>query len=98
MDYTKLAVEWLRQMRLLKRTRPQQNIDASLHGEAFVLQFIARSDDDVLPSDISHTMGVSSAMVAAALNRLENKGLITRRIDQNGRNRAAVYGPHIRSG
>lgn len=90
MDYAELATEWLQKMRLLKQARPQQNIDASLHGEAFVLQFIAHNNETVLPSDISRTMGVSSAMVATALNRLENKGLITRRIDQNDRRRILV--------
>jgi len=90
MDYTPLAIEWLQKMHLLRQARVQRNINSSLHGEAFILHFIARRKDAVLPSDISRNMGVSSAMVAATLNRLESKGLITRQIDQNDRRRILV--------
>jgi len=90
MDYPQLAREWLQNMRPLHQAMLQRNIDASIRGEAFVLRFIAGHPNPVLPSDISHEMRVSSAMVAATLNRLEGKGLITRQIDQGDRRRVLV--------
>ncbi|NLK22290.1 MAG: MarR family transcriptional regulator [Epulopiscium sp.] len=44
----------------------------------------------MLPSDISNEMNISSARVAAMLNNLENKGLITREIDKSDRRRILV--------
>jgi len=90
MDYDQLAREWLHKMRLLRQARLQRSINASMHGESFVLHFITRHPGPVLPSDLSHAMGVSSAMVAATLNRLEGKGFITRQIDPFDRRRVLV--------
>jgi len=90
MDYHALAVKLLDSMQALHRARPQKHINESLHGEAFVLRFIALHGDDVLPGEISGEMGVSSARVAAALNSLESKGLITRRIDPRDRRKILV--------
>jgi len=61
-----------------------------MRGEAFALQFIAMREGEVIPSDISSEMGISSARVAAALNSLESKGLITRRIDVSDRRRILI--------
>ena len=83
MDYAALAAELLQKMHALHKARPQQNIDKSLQGEAFVLRYIACRHSKVLPGDISHEMGVSSASTATALNKLEDRGLITRQIDKN---------------
>ena len=44
----------------------------------------------MIPSDISKEMGISSARIAAALNSLEEKGFITRRIDTDDRRRILV--------
>ena len=90
MDYRDLAAGLLSQLPELHRARPQKDIDEALRGEAFVLHFIASRGGDVLPGEISHEMDVSSARVAAALNRLEDKGFITRRIAQNDRRKILV--------
>ena len=90
MDYPALAATLLENMQALRKAKPQKHIDESLHGEAFVLHYIANHDDDVLPSEISSEMGVSSARIAAALNRLEGKGLITRQIDLSDRRKILV--------
>ena len=43
-----------------------------------------------VPSDLENAMSISSARIAAILNGLENKGLITRRIDSNDRRRTIL--------
>jgi len=90
MDYPALAARLLDSMRALHRARPQKHINESLHGEAYVLRFIMVQNGDVLPSEISGEMGVSSARVAAALNSLESKGLITRRMAPRDRRKILV--------
>ena len=90
MDYVTLAAELLDKMQVLRKSKPQKHINESLHGEAFVLHFIAGHDGDVLPGEISSEMGVSSARVAAALNSLESKGMITRKIDLSDRRKILV--------
>lgn len=90
MDYLALAEDLLSNMHMLHKARPHKNISESLQGESFVLHFIALHDCEVLPGEISQEMDVSSARVAAALNSLENKGLITRRIDKTDRRKILV--------
>ena len=90
MDYTALTIELIKNMQALRKIKPHKNINEALHGESFVLHYIASSGGDVLPGDISSEMCVSSARIAAALNSLENKGLITRQIDTSDRRKILV--------
>ena len=89
-DYRELAVEFFKDLHSLRKARPQKHISESLRGETFALQYIAYHDGPVLPGEISEEMGISSARVAAALNSLEKKGLVTRRIDPDDRRRILV--------
>ncbi len=77
-------------MKKIRDSQVQKQIDTSLHGEISVLQYLAHKGDDVIPSEISDVMQVSTARVAAALNSLEDKGLITRQIDLDDRRRILV--------
>ena len=90
MDYSKLADEFLQQMHLFRKFKPQQTINESMHGEAFALHHIARSGEQVIPSEISNAMEISGARIATTLNSLESKGYITRQIDPNDRRRILV--------
>lgn len=90
MDYMELADDLLRKMQSLRKVPPHKSITDSVQGEAFVLYYIARRSGDVLPGEISHEMAVSSARIAAALNSLESKGLITRKIDSGDRRKILV--------
>jgi len=90
LNYDDLAVELLEKMTALYKSKTHKHINEGLHGESFVLQYIALNGGSVLPGDISLAMKVSSARVAAALNSLENKGLITRQIDRNDRRKIIV--------
>lgn len=90
MDYSKLADEFLEQMHLFRKFEPQQKINESMRGEAFVLHHIAKNNDHIIPSEISDAMGISGARIAATLNSLQNKGCITRQIDPSDRRRILV--------
>ena len=90
MDKQKMAADFLEKLQMLRKLRPQKYIDNSLHGEAFVLAYIALNSEGVLPGDISQQMDVSSARIAKALNGLENKGYITRQINTQDRRQIVV--------
>jgi len=90
MDYEALAKTILGKMYALSRTRPQRSINAGMRGEGIVLQYIIRRECAVQPSEISSFMNISTARMAAALNNLQRKGLITRRIDPSDRRRILV--------
>ena len=90
MDYTALAREYMAVLHKMRKRKNPKRINDSLHGEQFVLAYLARHDGSVIPGDISKEMGISSARIAAALNSLESKGLVTRRIDARDRRRILV--------
>ena len=90
MDYSELASEFLNKMYSLHKARLNKPINEAVQGEGFVLHYIARQDGSVLPGEIGHKMGVSTARVAMALNSLEKKGLITRQIDLTDRRKILV--------
>jgi len=90
MDYIALAREYMKVLYKMRKRKNPKRINDSLHGEQFVLAFLSRHDGRVIPGDISKEMGISSARVAAALNNLEVKGLISRSIDPSDRRRILV--------
>ena len=90
MDYVELAAEFLVKMNCLHKARFNKRINEAVAGEGFVLSYIALQGGDVLPGEIGHKMGVSTARVAMALNSLEKKGLITRKIDVSDRRKILV--------
>jgi len=90
MDNTELTNEIIKAMQKLMHRRTQKKMDLFLKGEDFVLQYLACSNNYSLPGEISETMGVSTARIAATLNSLEGKGLISRQIDSIDRRRILV--------
>ncbi|AIZ57306.1 transcriptional regulator SlyA [Candidatus Methanoplasma termitum] len=90
MNYDDLTTEFIRNMQLIRKATHKGRIPDSIQGETFVLIFIKERHGKIIPSDISDAIGVSSARVATALNSLENKGLITRRIDSDDRRKIIV--------
>lgn len=90
MDYEQLASEFMEKMHKLKKARPNHQFNETFHGEAFVIQFLSHRNGSALPSEISQAMGTSTARIAAALNSLEKKSLITRQIDPSDRRRILV--------
>jgi len=90
MDYQTLAREYMEILHKMRKRKNEKRINDSLHGEQFVLAYVAHHDGSVIPSDISAEMSISTARIAAALGSLESKGLITRRIDEKDRRRILV--------
>lgn len=89
-EIRQLASEFLSVMPIMHRTRPQRQINESMRGEHFIIQYIRVQGSKVQPSQISTEMNISSARVAAALNSLEKKGFIHREIDPSDRRRILV--------
>jgi len=85
-----LAEELLENMILANKSQSFAKLSKVVHGEMFALQMIALHDGDISPSEISKIAGTSPARIAAELNSLEHKGLITREIDANNRRRILV--------
>ena len=85
-----MASSLFHHMRVLKTDRSQKFINESMQGEAHILFFIAAHGCGVLPGEIGSAMNVSSARVAQALNNMEHKGWIIRRIDPEDRRRILV--------
>lgn len=90
LDYESLAHEFMETMVQVRRRKSQKHINDSMHGENFVLFYISKNKGNIVPSDISNEMGISSARIAATLNSLEGKGFITRRIDGEDRRRILI--------
>ena len=90
MDYTVLAADLLERMRELRKAGFQRHLEGHLQGENFVLSYLALQQQYALPSNISKEMNVSTARVTATLNKLEKKGLITRKISTDDRRKVKV--------
>jgi len=90
MDYEKLAMEMFNNLQSLRKEAPQKNIDEALKGEAFVLNYIAKHKEEVLPGEICDAMNVSTARIAQTLNSMEKKGWVTRQIASNDRRKILV--------
>lgn len=90
MDYQALAREYMAVLYRMRKRKNDKKINESLRGEHFVMKYIAHHSGKVIPSEISNEMGISTARIAAALNNLEAKGLVTRRIDASDRRRILV--------
>lgn len=78
----------------LANARPNMNIAESLRGEIIVLHYIEKDGGPVKPSEISRGIKRTTARVAATLNNLEKKGLVTREIDADDRRRILVRITH----
>lgn len=53
-------------------------IDETQRGKEFVLVYLEETEGEVYAGDIARALGVSTARIAALLNRLEKNGFITR--------------------
>jgi DNA-binding MarR family transcriptional regulator len=90
MDYQALAAELVKRLFVISKNGPQREMHKSMRGEAFVMQYVIFHNGAVVPSEMSKYMNISTARMAVALNGLEKKGLITRRIDPADRRRILV--------
>jgi len=65
-------------------------LEMPLRGEFFALKLLSFKEGPMSAGELSDVMQISSARVATMLGRLEDKGLIERRIDPNDRRRIVV--------
>lgn len=90
-NYQALALELMAKMQAMHKAMRQKGIREKFQGEDFILQCLCEHGQEALiPKAISNEMGVSAARIAAALNDLEEKGLITRQIDKSDRRKILV--------
>ena len=89
MDYNGLAKEFMQDMRSAGEGY-RKFLKESFRGESSVLSYIRKKQGEVVPSNISDALGISSARVTAILNSFESKGLITREIDSGDRRRIII--------
>lgn len=78
MDYSKLAIEFVKCSHYYRRQDFQRTFDEAMSGELFTIFYILYQKDAVTPGMIAKEMEISSARVAAMLNNLEKKEYIKR--------------------
>ena len=79
MDYHLLAEELIELHRRLLSFPVNRMLADLAKGELFVLNYLMVHQDPVHPKELSQQMMVSTARVAALLNRMEEEGLIVSR-------------------
>jgi DNA-binding MarR family transcriptional regulator len=77
-------------MKQVKIRNMHKKFNEAMHGEIFTLFYISSHEGNVIPSEISNEAGISTARVAATLNSLERKRMVTRKIDPSDRRRILV--------
>lgn len=90
MNFEKLAQQFLEASHQFRKNNHQKKVDETLRGETFLILYVMKRGGSVLPSEISDAMNITSARVAAVLNSLEGKNLITRQIDPSDRRKILV--------
>lgn len=90
MDYRELARQLLMYMAALRKCGEHRKINESMQGETFIINMISLHGGDIQPGEISRHMGISAARITAALNNLEKKGILTRRINPENRRRILI--------
>ncbi|MCL2883393.1 MAG: transcriptional regulator [Coriobacteriia bacterium] len=89
-DYATRAVYALQEIMLNHKQSIINDYTRTNRGELFVLQFLARQNAQVLPSELSLALQASTARVSALLGALEKKGQIERKIDTGNRRNILV--------
>jgi DNA-binding MarR family transcriptional regulator len=90
MDYSLLADTLLKKTTVLFRSHSHKKIGEFAEGEMFILKHLSFVEEKALPSDLSAAMNTSTSRIAAILNSLERKGLVSREIDETDRRRILV--------
>lgn len=83
MDTRAIAEELLSISAEYLQISANKKLDAFAKGEPFVLRYLCKHGETVYPKDLSKSMHVSSARIAAILNQMESKGWIVRSTDKN---------------
>lgn len=90
MDYFSLAEKMLSVRARLSHLPAGEAVSDACGGEFFALSLLLLRDEPSCPSELSRSMGVSSARIAALLKHLEQKGWISRSADEHDERRVNV--------
>lgn len=90
MDYFSLAEKMLSVRARLSHLPAGEAVSDACGGEFFALSLLLLRDEPSCPSELSRSMGVSSARIAALLKHLEQKGWISRSADEHDERRINV--------
>lgn len=90
MSDEKLYLQFMMSIKSLMRQPFYSHFFSSVQGENYVLNYLLEHGNNILPSNLSESMKVSTARVARMLNSLEKKCYITRNINSNDRRQIFV--------
>ena len=90
MDYSALATQLIRKMVRIMHSKPHRQMSEFSGGGMCILNHLMALERPALPGELSAHMGISSARIAAILNNLERKGLVSREIDASDRRKILV--------
>lgn len=76
------AIAFLEKLRNSKLTDPMHTLTSKHKGLSFVLKYIFDHNGEAFTHDISKEMHISTARVSAIINKLEERGLVTRQTSQ----------------
>ncbi len=90
MEYRELTEQLLNSIYEFGKHKAAKTIGSNLKGETFTLMYLQLKGAEVSPGELVNVMEISSARVAALLNSLEKKELISRKIDPADRRKIVV--------
>ena len=85
-----LAREYGRIQYNMARLKSVERLSDQSKGENFVLAYLMKHPEKTNPKEISRTLNISSARVAAVLNKLEERGMARRAADPESRRQTLV--------
>ena len=89
-NYSALAQELLHALDTAGPRPPHEDISQTQRGEMAVLRLLAEENRQLLAGEISRGLGMTTSRIAAVLNSLEKKDMITRCADPADRRRVVV--------
>ena len=92
-DYPALAQQLLHMLDAAGPRPPHEDISQTQRGEMAVLRLLAEENRQLLAGEISRGLGMTTSRIAAVLNSLEKKDMITRCADPADRRRVVVALP-----
>ncbi|MBR3059632.1 MAG: transcriptional regulator [Oscillospiraceae bacterium] len=90
MELGEIEDRMIRAFRLLLESEEGRHSAAISRGELYLLWYIHRKADAVLPGELKEAMRVSTARIAHLLNALEARGYIRRSIDPADHRRVVI--------
>ena len=89
--YRDLAEEFVKEMiERRKKGPPHEDMNIAMRGEMAVLHLLDDENREMTAGEISRQLNMTTSRIAAVLNSLQKKSLITRRTDDGDRRRVQV--------